>query len=255
MIGRVRQLAANGRWPADVDIWHVPMPEMPAGDLARQSAFVHLDADERARAARFRFEPDRVRFATTRSVLRELLGRYASVSPAALKFSTSGNGRPELALHAPISFNVSHSHAHALIVVSRERRVGIDVEYGNLALDWRELSPLVCTPPELRVLESMSSAAQRTMFLRCWTAKEAILKTLGLGIAEGLLAMSVNPAADAVQRPVVASDERFDDARSLAYRWIDDIPGYQACLAYDAQGASLPGAATGQPAGRATMTA
>ncbi len=228
---RAEQLPCNGRWPVDVDVWHVAI------DGSREpDAYRYLDADELARAGRFRYDVDRYRFAMTRSVLRELLGEYTVARPASVGFAQGPYGRPELATRpgelSTLSFNVSHTGNDALIAVSRTRCVGVDIEVKQRALDWRELAPLVCTAPERMQIEGLPPAAQCDAFLRCWTAKEAILKTIGLGITEGLLCLRVDIDDFAEQRPVVVEAPRFEAAARLRFRWLDDLPACQACLAW-----------------------
>jgi 4'-phosphopantetheinyl transferase len=136
-----------------------------------------------------------------------------------------------------LSFNVSHAGDHALIALSRVREVGIDIEQHNASIDWRGLARLVCTPAERQALDSAPPPSQAALFMRCWTAKEALLKTLGLGIAHGLQALSVDLAGgcgvDAAASPeVVGSAVEFGAASQLQYRWLDDVPGYACCLAF-----------------------
>ncbi len=73
---------------------------------------------------------------------------------------------------------------------------------------------------------------QRQSFFRCWTAKEALLKTLGLGITEGLRALKIDPAGDGLRRPVVNGEVVFAGARTLQYHWLNDLPGYVGCVAF-----------------------
>ncbi|ALS61809.1 4'-phosphopantetheinyl transferase family protein [Pandoraea norimbergensis] len=209
---------------------------MALDGVCDSDAYRYLDAEELARAGRFRYDVDRYRFAMTRSVLRELLGEYTGVRPASVGFTLGQYGRPELATplgETPmLSFNVSHTGGDALIAVSRTRCVGIDIEVKQRALDWRELAPLVCTAAERAQIESLPPEAQRDAFLRCWTAKEAILKTIGLGITEGLLCLHVDVEHSAEQQPVVIEAPRFEAAARLRFRWFDDLPACQACLAW-----------------------
>lgn len=227
MTGQAVQLEANRRWPADVDVWHVAMPR---ADAPLDASL--LDDAERARAAAYRQPGDRVRFTVTRATVRELLGRYLDAAPASLCFTAGMRGRPELRGFPDISWNVSHSGEHALIAVSGARTVGIDIERIDSALDWRELTGLVCTAEELATLMREPVWLQRQSFFRCWTAKEALLKALGLGITEGLRALAVDPAGDGAQRAAVSGDLRFARARHFQYHWLTDISGYMGCIAY-----------------------
>ncbi|VVE23516.1 4'-phosphopantetheinyl transferase sfp [Pandoraea horticolens] len=238
MTARARKLPCNGRWPADIDVWHVSLAAIIAEQGENRDASRYLDAYEMARAGRFRYDADRYRFTVTRSVLRELLGAYTGIAPESVIFTQNQYGRPELASSlsgkgAMISFNVSHTGNDALIAISRARCVGVDVEVKQRVLNLQELAPLVCTAPERAVIEVLAPAAQRDAFLRCWTAKEAILKAIGLGIAESLLCLRVDVGNRATQRPVVVDRTRLEAAASLNFRWIDDLPECQICLAWE----------------------
>lgn len=230
---RAVRLRAEGRWPEDIDLWHVSFDF----DGARLDEAPFLDTAERERAARFHQLADQVRFASTRSVLRELLGHYLRIDPAAVPLVVSGRGKPELAGSAcgRLSFNVSHSGDHALIAISSRRTVGIDIERIDAAINWRELAALVCTPSERQAIEGSSSEIQPVQFFRCWTAKEALLKALGLGITAGLLALRVDPREERScgQPQVVDGAHAFEGARALRYGWLPDIDGYLGCLAYE----------------------
>lgn len=232
------QLDAGGRWPADVAVWHVTLPAAEA-DIDRYA----LDEAELERAARYRQPADRLRYMTTRAALREVLGGWLGVEPASLRFAVTRRGKPELAgVSRGLSFNVSHAGQHALIAISDARIVGIDVERVDPTLDWQELADIVCTTEERHVLQTGPATLQRERFFRCWTAKEALLKALGVGIAEGLRALVVNPAGSGSQRPVVAENELFAGAAELHYHWLTDIPAHVGCVAFgrthDAQAAS-----------------
>lgn len=223
-------LDAGGRWPADIDIWQVRLPVQ-----ADAHDWPGLAAEEREHAARFRLPTDRIRFAVTRSRLRQLLGGYRNTPPAALRFTHNAWGRPELVDGDGLSFNVSHSKGQALIAVSASRRVGVDVEWRDPALDWRELTGLLCTPRERQAIEDTPADARRRAFFRCWTAKEALLKAQGQGIAAGLHALSLAPGG--LQGQDEAGSCTLHGNR-LHYRWLDELAGYGACLAYGDAGSA-----------------
>ncbi|WP_233237152.1 4'-phosphopantetheinyl transferase superfamily protein [Bordetella sp. LUAb4] len=223
-------LPAEGRWPDGVDVWRVAIPDTAA-------EYPYLDEDERARAGRFLRASDRIRFAFTRSVLRELLGAYVGTRGADLRFGAGPFGRPELAppTGGALSFNVSHAHHEALIAISRTHIVGVDIEYIKPGFEWRGLVPLVCTDEETRVLNSCAATTGAeeacARFFRCWTAKEAVLKTLGLGITEGLQALDIDLVRDGPQSPDVRGNTRFASAAAVTLYWLKDISGYIGCVA------------------------
>ncbi|WP_166676744.1 4'-phosphopantetheinyl transferase family protein [Paraburkholderia caballeronis] len=228
-------MASRGRWPVDVDVWQVRLALS-----AREENCPHLDDAERARAARYRAASDRVRFATTRSVLRELLGHYTDTSADSLRFVLSAAGKPRLPSSDAPRFNVSHSGEQALIAVSRTREVGIDIELADAGLDWRELVGLVCTDAERAALESVPPPLQHAQFFRCWTAKEAALKALGIGITDGLRVLTIDLDSETSVRPQAGMHPAVADANRLTCHWLDDVHGYAACVAYGPEVTKAP---------------
>jgi 4'-phosphopantetheinyl transferase len=233
MARHAEQLDANGRWPADVTVWQVVIP---VSGIEGEGGV--LNAAERERAARYHRPADRARYVVTRETLRSLLGQQLCVEPASLCFVTSGRGRPELAGNRRLSFNVSHSGDQALIAISPARVVGVDIEYIDPLLNWCDLIDLVCTHAERQALMAAPAGARRRLFFRCWTAKEALLKTLGAGITDGLQMLMVDPAGDGTGRPVVRGEigaagegMSLGGTAALQYHWLTDIPGYMGCVA------------------------
>ncbi|NVK40899.1 MAG: 4'-phosphopantetheinyl transferase superfamily protein [Oceanospirillaceae bacterium] len=224
----LRRLVPGGRWPDDIQLWHLRLPsEYGEADWST------LSADERARAGRYRQPADRIRFALTRCRLRQLLGAWLDLPPASLRFHCNAWGRPELSCGG-LSFNVSHSGSHALIAISACRRVGVDVEWIDPALAWQALSGLLCTAAELRSILESPGDRRRWAFFRYWTAKEALLKAQGQGIGAGLHA--VNLAEGETQPMAMAgATAPVADCR-LRYCWLDELEGYGACLAYGEPG-------------------
>ncbi len=71
-----------------------------------------LSEDERARAARFHFERDRVRYIAGRAQLRMLLAEYVDAEPEELAFRYGENGKPALA--TPARTSTSRTPARSL---------------------------------------------------------------------------------------------------------------------------------------------
>lgn len=64
-----------------------------------------------------------------RWALREVLGRYLERDPAAIELRFGERGKPMLAdPGASLRFNLSHSGELALVAISEEREVGVDVQ-------------------------------------------------------------------------------------------------------------------------------
>ena len=229
----LRRLAPAGRWPDDIQLWHLRLPAQ-----AVDADWPTLSADERARAARYRRPTDRIRFALTRCRLRQLLGAWLDRPPASLRFDCNAWGRPELC-GGGLFFNVSHGGSHALIAISACRRVGVDVEWIDPALDWQALSGMLCTQAELQSIQAIPEDSRRWAFFRCWTAKEALLKAMGQGIGADL--HSVNLAERTAQPMAMVGATAMVTNCRLQYRWLEGLEGlegYSACVAYGEPGSA-----------------
>jgi 4'-phosphopantetheinyl transferase len=157
-----------------------------------------LDAEERERAARFKFPVPRNQFVISRALLRQALGCYRRVDARAIRFRTTGNGKPELA-ESPdlrlddLRFNLSHTAGTTLFAVARHRQVGVDVERIRPDTDALELAERFFSPPEVQWLRSQPVAQRVPSFFTCWTAKEAYIKAQGEGLSLPLSSFGVLP--------------------------------------------------------------
>lgn len=167
-----------------VEVWVVPL-DVP--DAVRARLHTLLDADERARAARFRFRRLADRWTVAHGRLRQVLGRTVGADPAGLRFTTGTYGRP--ALPGGPSFSLSHAGALALVAVAPADGppVGVDVEPAGESAVADDLLPTVCTAGERALLDGLAPSARLGALLRLWTRKEACLKGRGTGL-------SVDPA-------------------------------------------------------------
>lgn len=170
----------------EVHVWSAALD----GDNVRRGRMIGILSDaERDRANRYRFEIDRRRFIVRRAVLRMILGRYLTQSPRDLEFDYDKFGKPELsdpAENPNIAFNLSHSDGLALYAITRNLRVGIDVECLRPIAEFRQIAANFFSRPESAHLFSLPPARQLKTFFRYWTCKEAYLKACGKGLSEPL---------------------------------------------------------------------
>ncbi len=141
-----------------VDVWTISLAE---------SGPVYLSPDEAARAARFHFEKDRIRWTAARSTLRRVLASYLNTSPESLQFHYGENGKPAL---PAIEFNLSHSGDFAMIAVAGNVPVGIDIEHMRPGVD---IAKLLTRLGETNLPDSIPELYSR------WTRREAITKAIG----------------------------------------------------------------------------
>ena len=192
-----------------------------------------LSADEQLRAARFHFVEDRNHYVTGRGLLRSLLGQYLAADPRELKFSYNPFGKPELAAasgQAELRFNLAHSHGLALFAFTREREVGVDLEWIRPDFATNEIAERFFSRAEVAVLRALPPEMQAQAFFNCWTRKEAFIKAHGMGLSMPLDQFVVTLAPG--ESPALLSAEGDPQA---ANRWamhaLDTAAGYVAALA------------------------
>jgi 4'-phosphopantetheinyl transferase len=212
--------------PEQIHVWGWPL------DSPLEAAQVALlDEEELDRFHRFRFEPDRTRFAIAHATVRKILGAYLQTAPDHVLFRTNRFGKPELAgdqQSTPLHFNLSHSRSVALLALSKDIEVGVDIE--DVHPVERDVAESYFSAAERAALGSLDGNAWVDGFYRCWTRKEAILKGEGVGLNLALDSFDVSLA------PGVPAE--LLDARPTAgfrHRWkLHDLPiaaGSAAALA------------------------
>lgn len=150
------------------------------GDISLSQAMSFLAGPERARAQRFRFQKDHDRFVRARGLLRKTLADHLDIAPKSVEFATTGNGKPVLVDQTP-HFNLSHSGDLAVIALSYDHPVGVDLEVASRSIRPLELAETCFTESERRALEKGDLQQQR--FYAFWTAKEALMKLTGEGLS------------------------------------------------------------------------
>jgi 4'-phosphopantetheinyl transferase len=148
-------------------------------DFSQYSYF--LSKKEKIRAARLKNPRTACQQIISRGILRLLLGNYTGINPNDLIFNKTLYGKPYLInpVNSEICFNLSHSGNLLLIAVGRGKQIGIDVEKLEGKIDFSGISSLVFSPDEQLSLSCSLDPIHD--FYRLWTAKEAILKSTGLG--------------------------------------------------------------------------
>jgi 4'-phosphopantetheinyl transferase len=221
----------DGVLPEDeIHVWHTNV-ELPEKLINRLLGM--LDANEQARAARFLVPDARKQYIISHAFLRIALGRYLQIEPQAVRFCTTTNGKPELADHRNLRFNLSHTEGTAAIAVTRARRVGIDVEKIRDNLNPLELSGRFFSPQECEWLRSRPASEQLQSFFACWTAKEAYIKACGGGLSMGLAGFAVIPKTGNARLQLEIYSQPEESKNWLIWQ-LDLKPGLCAAIAVEA---------------------
>jgi 4'-phosphopantetheinyl transferase len=99
-------------------------------------------------------------------------------------------GKPWLAMpdrrRASLHFNLAHSGELALVAVAEGCEVGVDVERLRPVRHCDEIAERYFSTGERDAVGAAEPALRSAAFLRCWTAKEAVLKAIGTGLGHPL---------------------------------------------------------------------
>lgn len=190
----------------NVDLWFADYAALPCEEFFAFSTQL-LDTDEIARRDRFVYERDRRSFAVSHVLLRRILSRYAPLAPAKWRFDFNTWGKPRIAnpnLEQAVHFNLSHTRGAALIGVSYDAEIGVDVEQTERDASCVELADRYFSPTEVRALRELPSLSQqRERFFELWTLKESYIKARGMGLAIPLDQFSFDfPQGDTSQAAV-----------------------------------------------------
>jgi 4'-phosphopantetheinyl transferase len=151
-----------------------------------------LDDVEQERLAHLGHSPAARRFATRRTALRLLLGALLGEDPGRVALEHGANGKPRLAGRQALTFNLAHRGDTAVIAVARAGSLGVDLESMRPRVSPQRLAARFFDEREAATLATLSPPLARAAFLRCWTAKEAVLKAIGTGLTEPLSDVAVN---------------------------------------------------------------
>jgi len=233
----------------EVHVWRVSLIESLVTELLPT-----LSPDECARADRFHFARDRNRFIVARGSLRTILGLYLSRKPAELDFCYSQYGKPSLSANRSvppavaggfgaaaandISFNQSHANELVLIAVTRDRQIGVDIEFIRPESASHGIAERFFSSQEVNALRALPVDMQSEAFFNCWTRKEAYIKARGEGMSLPLDQFNVSLAPG----ETAALLGNLRDAAEVS-RWsLQELypgAGYRAAVAVEGHGWQL----------------
>jgi 4'-phosphopantetheinyl transferase len=173
-----------------IQIWHGKILDE---DIDCQKYWQILDAIERANAEKINNDLLRKRYIVVHARLRVFLAQALNEQPEKISIKKAEQGKPYLADHPELAFNLSHSSNAMVIAIGWNCQLGVDMEYLKPR---NSLAGLVdkCFAEEENVYWSALPDTQKlTEFYRFWTRKEAFVKATGRGIALGLNHCVINP--------------------------------------------------------------
>lgn len=218
--------------PSVVHVWRINL------STSIELEWPVLSPDEQARAQRFRFEPDRNRYVLSHGALRLLLGRYLNLKPTEIVFRRGDHGKPALDHDSDLRFNLSTSHQMALLAVTRQRELGIDIEYRNESHADRQVARHFFSPREIAALNAVPPEKYAEAFFNCWTRKEAYIKAIGLGLNMPLdqFSVSLQPGEPAQLLEVIGQPQ---EVKRWSMLRLEPEGDYAAALVVEGKGWNL----------------
>lgn len=131
-------------------------------------------------------EPRKQQRLQRRFLLRLLLGAYLGRPGRDVRLVRNARGKPRLAPELAatgLRFSLSHSGDWLLVAVGSGASLGVDLEVPRTMRRATDIARRYFCAAESRRLESLARPERERAFLRLWTAKEAMVKAAGTGLA------------------------------------------------------------------------
>lgn len=153
---------------------------------ALEALAASCDDEEHARAARFVFREDRNAYLAAHGLLRHTLSALCpDRDPGGWAFQAATHGKPHLKsglTGRDLRFNLSHCRSRVVCIVTEGLDCGIDVEPASRPTGDPGLYASCLTPEEAAWLDEQPHSERSLAFLKLWTLKEAVTKSIGLGL-------------------------------------------------------------------------
>jgi phosphopantetheinyl transferase len=180
------RLAAVSQEPSGCSIQRIEIWVASTNGLLRANSCLQLLTDKDwASLTRIHDPANRNSAISARVLLRLGLSRATdrTVAPAEWDFSVTAQQRPVVANGLPqVHFSVSHIDELAVVAISPNLNVGIDVESVDQNVTDNVMAEF-CHRDEQRSVRDLSDLQRIREFIRLWTLKEAYTKMMGVGHA------------------------------------------------------------------------
>ncbi|MGC4060537.1 MAG: 4'-phosphopantetheinyl transferase superfamily protein [Aquabacterium sp.] len=190
-----------------IDLQHEPEP----------AHWAACDADEQARAGRFRFEVHARRYRAAHAAMRQIMGAQLGVHAASLRWRIGARDKPHLQDHAGWHFNLSHSGDWALLGMSPSLPIGVDIECHKEMRDMAGIVGHQFSAVEQAAYARLHSGDQTDWFFSMWSRKEACLKALGSGLSVSSQTFDVDASQACVDTAVPVNGQ-------LCAMTVHDVP-------------------------------
>jgi 4'-phosphopantetheinyl transferase len=220
----------------DVHVWRL---KLDSDQYEISELIKMLSLEEKRAAGRFHFEKHRRRYIGSHAGLRTILGRfYTDIRPEELRFGYGEYGKPHILagfFEGKLCFNMAASHELALIAVTRDNEIGVDVEFCRDLQDTDEIAAHHFTNSEIAAYQSLKGKRKIAGFYHCWTRKEAFIKAIGEGMSYPLDRFEVSLVPEEPAR-LISIEGDTEKAQRWTLKSFYPSKGYTAALAVKKSG-------------------
>ncbi len=208
------------------DVWLSDANELP-GDASWEERWGPCSPQIRKDVSRLRI--------CSRRLMDEVLSTYLRIRREDVKILKDEKGRPYVP-GAEIDFNLSHSGNRVLLAVFAGGRVGVDLEWVREGRDFLAIARRYFSKEEAQSLELLRNdpIALTAKFHMLWIAKEAALKAVGIGIANGLAETQLLRLHDG------SWEVSTDESSPMRLKYFEAGPGYSAAVVWTCPGEGEP---------------
>jgi 4'-phosphopantetheinyl transferase len=172
----------------EVLIWYIEPETLQ--DSAQVKRFLEwLSPDEREQYQRFHFDKHRHTYLVSHALVRGALSLVTKLRPEQFSFKKNPYGKPYLDQSVPsraLHFNLSHTDGLAVLAISTQAEVGVDVENSRRTGMTRELAEHFFSSEEYQVVAYLQDPERTIKMLEFWTLKESYIKAVGAGLSIAL---------------------------------------------------------------------
>ena len=123
------------------------------------------------------------RYLVSRIYLREVLSAYQGCKPGDIRFEVATGGKPYISSPpGNLHFNLTHTADMALVALSHDFPVGVDLEQIRSVDEKVRIARRVFSASDLEKLEQAPTSGQSELFFKLWTMMEARQKATGVGV-------------------------------------------------------------------------
>lgn len=186
-----------------------------------------LSVEEKRIADSFKFNSDRGKYIAFHYAMREILSKYLyATTIKEIEYITNDYGKPFLQNinnENNLKFNLTHSNNLALIAISRDFDLGIDIEFMNKNIELMDVAKYSFSEDEFSELNQKAHKDIYKIFYSIWTRKESFLKLTGKGLSINPKTIEVGSYSDHI-----SIDKSYSETNSTCHMYDIKLP-FECC--------------------------